>query len=114
MRLSLTKTYLFFDSKLILMKIPLFIKRCRDANGKIIRMTEFVLFSHSVLSTIGSRDWFSSQSKAIGPDSAFLTGTQLMLQSKSAAAEESCCGTIDVTGLTSWHLVHREEVLVAS
>lgn len=50
------KTYLVFETKLILTKIHLFIKRCRDANGKVIKMTKFLLSSHSVLPTIGSWD----------------------------------------------------------
>lgn len=39
---SSTETYLFLETKFILTKIHLFIKRCRDAKEKVIRMTRCV------------------------------------------------------------------------
>lgn len=48
---SLTKPNPFLETKFILTKNHLFIKRCRDADEKVIRMTKCVLSSHSVLPT---------------------------------------------------------------
>lgn len=75
---------------------------------KNIRMTTL----HTVRCQQVPGIWFSfTQSKIISCASAFPSGIQAMLEPSSMPAQESCCCNTDVT---SWHLAHTEEVLVAS